>query len=195
LSLKNIGNLTLKSLDVQEHSVDTYNLTFETFYGIGSDHYLKEFKPDEEIELDFKINVLESAEVYVTNRGLNDGKYFWWGSSRIILHVSDEKARIDRLLVLSNPYTAIGRPFNDEATFKGLRENDGLKLEFWVETPSRTDEKQATIDIITLPVGGEVRYAVEFTLKETGLYTISAYLSDGWRRIGYKTETIYSQKP
>ena len=64
-----------------------------------------------------------------------------------------------------------------------------------METPSRTDEKQTTIDIITLPVGGEVRYAVEFTPKGTGLYTISAYLYDGWRRIGYKTETIYAQKP
>ena len=94
LSLKNIGNSTLKSLDVQEHSVDTYTLqTFETFYGIGSDHYLKEFKPDEEIELDFKINVLESAEVYVTIRGLNDEKYFLWESSLMNLHVSDEKAR------------------------------------------------------------------------------------------------------
>ena len=32
LSLKNIGRSTLQSLDVQEHSVDTYNLqTFGTF--------------------------------------------------------------------------------------------------------------------------------------------------------------------
>ena len=57
LSLKNIGSSTLQSLDVQEHSLDTYNLqTFGTFYGLGPDHYLKKFKPDEEIELDFKIN-------------------------------------------------------------------------------------------------------------------------------------------
>jgi len=48
---------------------------------------------------------------------------------------------------------------------------------------------------MALPVGEEVRYTVEFTPKETGLYTISAYLYDGWRRIGYKTETIYAQKP
>ena len=111
------------------------------------------------------------------------------------LHVRDEKARIDRLLVLSDPYTAIGNPLSAEAVVKGLKENGGLKLEFWVETPSRTDEKQATIDIMALPIGGEVRYTVEFTPKETGLYTISAYLYDGWRRIGYKTETIYAQKP
>jgi hypothetical protein len=196
LLLKNIGSSTLQSLEIQEHSVDTYNLqTFGTFYGLGSNHCLKEFKPDEEIKLDFKINALGSADVYVTIRGLNDEKYFWWESSRMNLHVSDEKARIDRLLVLSNPYAAIGNPLSAEAVVKGLKENGGLKLEFWVESPSRTDEKQATIDILALPVGKEVSYTVEFTPKETGLYTISAHLYDGWRRIGYKTETIYAQKP
>jgi hypothetical protein len=42
-------------------------------------------------------------------------------------------------------------------------------------------------------VGEEARYTVEFTPTETGHYTIYAYLSDGWRRIGYKTESIYAQ--
>jgi hypothetical protein len=97
--------------------------------------------------------------------------------------------------VLSNPYTAIGNPLSAEATVMGLKENGGFKLEFWVETPSQTDEKLATIDIKALPIGKEARYTAEFTPKETGLYTISVYLYDGWRRIGYRTETIFAQKP
>jgi len=96
--------------------------------------------------------------------------------------------------VLSNPYTRIGQTISAEATIKGLRESAGLKLEFWVEDPLGKNEEQATIDIKDLAVGEEARYTVEFTPKETGCYTIYAYLYDGWRRIGYKTEDIYARE-
>jgi nitrogen fixation protein FixH len=96
--------------------------------------------------------------------------------------------------VLSNPYTEIGKTISVEATIKGLQKSAGLKLEFWVEPPSGKSEEQAKIDIKDLPVGEEARYTVEFTPKETGHYTIYAYLYDGWQRIGYKTESIYARK-
>jgi hypothetical protein len=98
------------------------------------------------------------------------------------------------ILLLSNPYTTIGKTLSAEATIKGLRKNGGLKLEFWVETPSGKNEQQAKIDIKDLPVGEESRYTAEFTPKETGRYVVYAYLYDGWIRIGYKTEIIYAQK-
>ena len=63
-----------------------------------------------------------------------------------------------------------------------------------MEPPSGKSEEQATIDIKDLPVGEEARYSAEFTPKETGFYTIYAYLKDGWRTIGRKTECIYAQK-
>jgi len=97
--------------------------------------------------------------------------------------------------VLSNPYTSIGKTISAEATVKGLKKNGGLKLEFWVETPSGKNEQQAKIEIKDLPVGEEARYTTEFTPTETGFYTIYAYLFAGYMRIGYKTETIYAQKP
>ena len=75
-----------------------------------------------------------------------------------------------------------------------MQKSTGLKLEFWVETPIGKLEEQATIDIEDLPVGEEARYTAEFTPKETGYYTIYAYLYDGWKRISYKTETIYARK-
>jgi hypothetical protein len=62
-----------------------------------------------------------------------------------------------------------------------------------VESPSGKNEQQATIDIKDLPIGEEARYSAEFTPKETGFYTIYAYLYDEWMRIGYKTETIYAR--
>ena len=64
-----------------------------------------------------------------------------------------------------------------------------------METPSGKNEQQAKIDIKDLPVGEESRYTAEFTPKETGFYTIYAYLYDGYIRIDYKTEHIYAQKP
>jgi len=150
--------------------------------------------PNEERKVIFRVNALGSADVFATIKARKDGKDFWWESGWTNIRLSGEKAEIGRLLVLSNTYTAIGRTISAEATIKGLRESTGLKLEFWVETPSGKSEEQATIDIKALPVGEEARYTAEFTPTETGHYTIYAYLYDGWRRIGYKTESIYAQK-
>lgn len=195
LKLKNIGNETLTDLDVQLHSGDTYNLTVYGTWWTGGGQHITALAPSEQNEVVFRVNAIGSADTYATLKGRKDGKFFWWESSRTKLHISDEKAKIGRLLVLSNPYTSIGKTISAEATVKGLRKNGALKLEFWVETPSGKNEQQATIDIKDLPVGEEARYTAEFTTKETGYYTIYAYLYDGYMRIGYETETIYAQKP
>ena len=53
LKLKNIGNETLRLVDIQLHSLYTYNLTV---YGVGlfgGGHYLSELKAGEENELVF----------------------------------------------------------------------------------------------------------------------------------------------
>ena len=195
LKLENIGKETLAELDVQLHSVDTYNLTVYGSWWEGAGHHIKELGPKWKNEVVFRVNAIGSADVYATMKGKKDGKFFWWESSWTNLHVSDEPAKISHLLVLSNPYTSIGKTISAEATVKGLRENGGLQLEFWVETPTGKNEQQAKIDIKDLPVGEEARYTTEFTQKETGFYTIYAYLYAGYVRIGYKTETIYAQKP
>ena len=96
--------------------------------------------------------------------------------------------------MLSNPVTTIGKTISAEATIKGLQTSSGLRLEFWVEAPLGKSEKQASIDIKDLAVGEEARYTAEFTPKETGYYTIYAYLYRDWRRIGHKTNVIYVQK-
>jgi hypothetical protein len=194
LKLENIGHETLINLDVQLHSLDTFNLTVYGSGLFGAGYYLPHLGSNEENELVFRVNAVGSAMVYVTIKGRRTGdRYFTWESGWMNLTLSEEKAEIGRLLVLSNPYTAIGKTISAEATIKGLRESTGLRLEFWVEDPSGKSEEQATIDIKDLTVGEEARYTAEFTPNETGYYTIYAYLYDGWRRIGYKTETIYAR--
>jgi hypothetical protein len=194
LKLKNIGRETLKDLDLQLHSLDTYNLTVYGTWAFGAGHYLQDLEPDKEKEVVFRVNAIGSANVYATIKGRKDGKYFWWESGWTNIRLSEEKAEIGRLLVLSNPNTVIGKTISAEATIKGLQKSAGLKLEFWVETPIGKFEEQATIDIKDLPVGEEARYTAEFTPKETGFYTIYAYLYDEGARISFKTETIYARK-
>ena len=195
LKLKNISNDTLRGLDIQLHSLDTYYLmVYGTWLGSGSGQYLKELKPNEEVELFFRINALGSADVYATLIAREDKNNFWWESGWTHIYVSEEKAELERLLVLSHPYTQIGKTLSAEATVKGLRKGTGLKLEFWVESPSGKAEKQATTEIKELPAGEEARYSAEFTPKEIGGYIVYAYLYDGWIRIGHKTNYIYVQK-
>jgi len=193
LKLKNIGRQTLKRLDVELHSLDTFYL-FPLLFPYAFGHYVGELKPNEEREVGFQVNAYASAEVYATIKARKNGDYFSWESGWTHISVSEEKAEIGRLLVLSHPYTTIGKTLSVEATIKGLQKGTGLHLEFWVETPAGKLEEQATIDIKDLTFGEEARYTAEFTPTETGYYTIYAYLCDGWRRISHKTDSIYARK-
>jgi hypothetical protein len=193
LTLQNTGSKTLKRLDVELHSLDTFYL-FPFIFPSGIGHYIGELKPNEEREVDFQVNANGSANVYATIRARKDGDYFSWESGWTHISVTEEKAEIGRLVVLSHPYTIIGKTLSAEATIKGLRKGTGLNLEFWVETPSGNFEKQATIDIKELSVGEEARYSAEFTPKETGFYTVYAYLYDGYKRIGHNSYSIYAQE-
>jgi len=193
LKLKNIGKQTFERLDVELHSLDTSYL-FPLFFPFAFGHYIVELKPEEEKEVVFQINAQGSAEVYATIKAREDGRYFSWESGWTHISVSEQKAEIGRLLVLSNPYTPIGKTISLEATIKGLQETTGLTLQFWVETPAGRSEQQATMEIKDLPVADEARYTAEFTPNETGTYTIYAYLYDGWRQIGHKTGSIYARK-
>jgi hypothetical protein len=195
LTLKNIGDEALQYLDIQLHSLDTYNLTVYGMGLFGAGHYVPLLESNEEKELVFRVNAVGSANVYITIKASGTRRHFTWDSGWTNITVSEEKAEIRRFLVLANPYTPIGRTIRAEATLKGLRDNAGLTLEFWVENPAGQSEEQASIEIKDLPVGEEARYTVEFTPQETGVYTLYAYLYDGWKRIGYKTEDIYARKP
>ncbi|HLN46099.1 MAG TPA: hypothetical protein VK209_10370 [Candidatus Sulfotelmatobacter sp.] len=194
LKLKNIGNETFNKLDVQLHSMDTDSLSVMGSWLLGTGQYVEELRPNNEAKVVFRVNATGSVDAYAAVKGRKDGEYFWWESGLIHIYVSDEKAYLESLLVLSNPYTSIGKTISAEATVKGLRKNGGLKLEFWVETPSGKNEKQAAIEIKDLPVGEEARYTAEFTTKETGRYSVYAYLFDEWRRIDHKMDFIFATK-
>ena len=93
LKLKNIGNDTLTDLDVQLHSVDTYNLTVYGTWWSGGGQHITALAPSEQHEVVFRVNAIGSANVYVTLKGRMDGKYFWWESSWASLHLSTKKQK------------------------------------------------------------------------------------------------------
>jgi hypothetical protein len=187
--LKNVGSVTLRNLDVRLHSLDTLHIAF---YGTG--HYIDELKPNEQKEVVNRVNVYGSANVYASISATKNGEYIWWESGWTHIKLNEEKAELESLLVLSHPYTLMGRTLEVEARIKGLHRSKGLKLELWVETPSGNYEELANIETKELGVGEKARYSAEFTPKETGCYTLHAYLYDGWKRIGTKWDTHYTRK-
>lgn len=51
-----------------------------------------------------------------------------------------------------------------------------------------------TVEPKDLIVGEEVRYAVEITTRQVGMYTLYAYLYDGAKRIGHELEHVRVRK-
>lgn len=186
LKLKNIGRVVLTKLDVQLHSIDTYNLSIN-WEGV----YFSELYPDEQKEIVARVTVKGSTNIYLSIYGYKGDDRFYWDSGYIHITVKDEKAKFDRFFVLSSPYTSIGKALEIEATIKGLQKSEGLRVEFWTDTPSGRYEELATITTGKIDKGDETSFVASITPKETGLYTVYAYLYDEWRRIDLKTDTIY----
>ena len=75
LKLKNVGMSALNELDVQLHSMDTYNLTVFGTGLFGAGEYLPYLGLNMEKELVFRVNAIGSAEIYATVTGRKDGDY------------------------------------------------------------------------------------------------------------------------
>jgi uncharacterized membrane protein len=189
LKLKNISNKTIKNLDIQLNSNYTKNLQV-----FGTGKYIADLKPKEEEVVPFQVIASGSTSVDVNIKGRRDGDLFNWTSPWIQVKVMDQVAELEKVYVLSHPYTTLGKTLEVEATIKSLVKNDGIDLEFWADTPSMDFEELAEIKTKELAAGEEVRYSAEITPKETGEYTIYSYLYDDGREIDRKTNSIWVQK-
>jgi hypothetical protein len=109
----------------------------------------------------------------------------------VLVSVGQEAAELVSLFALSEPYPPVGERVRCEATLRGLAKSQGLRLEFWADTPAGDFETLGEIETKRLDAGEEAAYAAEFLPKDTGMYTIYAYLFDGIRRIGRRTEHVY----
>ena len=186
LRLKNIGTQDLTGLDINMNSLDAYSISV-----LGTGSYVSILKPDESRELPFQVSANRTGSLYVTLDGWKDGERFHWESPGMPVTVGAEVAELVSLFAMTEPYSFIGEKVRCEATIRGLAQSEGLKLEFWADTPGGDFEELAIVETKALDPGEEATYSAEISPSEDGLYTIYAYLYDGVRRIGREVEYVY----
>ena len=172
-------------LDVELNSLDAYSIQVQ---GTGSS--ISVLKPDEEEIIPFRVLVNASDWVYVSLNGWKGAEIFHWESPRIRVAVGEGVATLVSLFALAHPYPPLGERIRVEATLQGATESEDLRLEFWAETPGEEFVQLGTIEPKDLSADEEARYSVEITPQEEGMYTIYAYLYDGFKRIGHELERI-----
>ncbi|MGA2681702.1 MAG: hypothetical protein ABSF44_07890 [Candidatus Bathyarchaeia archaeon] len=189
LRLKNIGDETVHGLDVKLHSLDSFGISI-----FGTGEYIFMLMPGEEKFRAFQVLADATTELYVSVAGLKDRERFLVESPWVTVKVGKEVAELESVFALTEPYTSMGKVVKIEAKVKGLKDSKGLDLEFRAQTPSGESKELAKIETKELSAGQEVRYTAEMTPKESGFFTIHAYLYHNWRRIGHKSETIWVEK-
>ena len=178
LSLKNVGDESLHSLDIAMHSADSHQISFR-----NPSSYINRLQPEEEIFSELPGRRSCNDSFILQYPIFKEGGSFHWDSPWIRNKVLGEVAELEGILV-SNTYGVIGRELEAEATIKGLDNSNGLELQFWVDTPSGEHEEIAEIKTKKLSPGEEASYTAKITPKEVGYYTVYASLYDKGRRIG-----------
>jgi hypothetical protein len=186
LNIKNLGAEDLTGLDIRLNSLDIYSLSV-----LGTGSYVSVLEPEEERILPFQVSANSTGSVYISVDGWQDGESFHWESPGALITVGREVAELVSLFAMTEPYPPLRKTIRCEANVRGLAESEGLRLEFWADTPSGEFEELATVETKQLSAGEEARYSAGITPEEEGLYTLYAYLYDGVRRIGREVETVY----
>lgn len=189
LSLRNIGSQNLTALDVKLNSLDAYSI------GVGgTGSYVALLEPQEEKTRAFQISANITTQVYASVDGYRDGRPFHWESPALRIQVGRDVAELLSMFAITEPYPPAGERIRCEATLYGLQPNEGLNLEFWIDTPDGGIEELARMATQQMAAGEQATYSVEFTPEEEGTYTVHAYLYDGVRRIGHETDVVYVVK-
>ncbi len=186
MRIRNLSDNTLKNLDVNLNSRDSFFLE-----PLGTGKYIFELKPNEEELLPFQVQASATTDVYVSINGIENENAFYMESPDIPIRVSDQPADLRSMFVMTEPYPPLEETLKCEANIIGQDQSGELNLEFWADTPSGRFEQIGDIKTKQLTPGEETTYAAEITPKETGLYTVHAYLYDeNNRRIGHRTDSI-----
>ncbi len=188
MCLKNDGDEKLYNLDINMHSIHTFQISMH-----NPSHYIYLLAPGEEKYLNFQVDASGTTSLYVSIKYSKEGGQFHWDSPWIRQQVLGEVAEHEGILV-SNPYGTIERELDIEATVKGLGDSEGLRLTFWTDTPSDKYEELAEIKTKKMTRGEEASYTAKIHPKEEGYFTIDANLYDNGRMIGRDSDTIWVEK-
>lgn len=186
LNLRNVGKEKLRDLDIKLNSLDSYGLAV---YGTGEN--IDNLKTNKKETVSFKVFGKRSTKVYVTIDGWENGEVFSWESFYTRIRVGEEKAELIGIFALTEPYPPAGKTIRIEAVVRGLKESEGLNLEFWADSPRGEFKELDIFKTRKLKSGEESRYATELIPSEKGLYTIHGYLYEGNRQIGHKVDYVW----
>ncbi|MFP4345550.1 MAG: hypothetical protein ACLFU8_12720 [Anaerolineales bacterium] len=181
LHLKNVGEHDLKSMQVQLNSLDTYAIDV---HGTGS--FLQALRVGEEQSVPFQVTVQARGNVYATLDGWREDEPFHWESLSLPIMTGKEVAEIVSLTPLTEPYPTLGAEVTVEAVVRAVAPTQNLVLEFWADTPSRTQLSLAKEGTEVLGPGEEERHRTSWTPEEEGIYTLHAYLFDRNRRVDHR---------
>ncbi len=185
LRLKNVGDETLTQLDVRLNSLDAYSLNV---YGAGN--YVAELPPGEETVQHYQVAAEMTGDLYASIDGQQDDQPFHWESPSIQVTVGQQAAELLSVFALTQPHVLLGNPIKCEATVRGLTTSQQLVIEFWVQTPVGTFKSLDKQGLGKVAADEIVRRTVEFTPEHEGIYILHAYLYDGAKRIGHRTEYL-----
>jgi hypothetical protein len=185
LRLKNDGPEKLQNLDVMLHSRNSLHISFR-----DPSNYISVLNTGEERTLYFRVDANGTTDLYVSIKARKNGNYFYWDSPWIREEVIGEPAELESIFV-STPYGTIGKELEVDATIKGLKNSEGLTLEFWADTPSGKYEELAKIKTEKISRGEEASYSTKITPKEKGYYTVYANLYNNSHLIGRSSDIIW----
>jgi hypothetical protein len=184
--LRNVGSEELTELDVNLHSLDTYNLSVA-----GSGKLVPRLLPETEERLDFRVVATATNSLYITIDGFREGEPFHWESPDLWVRIGEETAELASIFAVTEPYLKQHQSVRCRVTVRGLAPSEGLRLEVAADTPSGEVEELAVVSTRPLEAGDVDQYEFDVTVEERGAYTLYAYLYEGERRIGRKVEHVY----
>ena len=186
LRLKNKGDDDLQYLDVKIHPIDSLHISFR-----NHNDYIFRLRPEEERHLDFQVEANGTSHLYISVHGRRNGDKFHWDSPLLREEVLGNPAEIEYISVTNGD---IGGEIEAEAIVKGMRDSEGLKLVFWIDTPSGKYEEIQEIKTRKLSKGEEASYEAKIKPKEEGFYTIYANLYDDHGPIDRDYDIIWVER-
>jgi hypothetical protein len=127
------------------HSTDSLHISFR-----NHNDYIFLLRPEEERYLDFQVEANGTSHLYVSIHGHRNGDNFHWDLSLLMEEVLGDPAEIESIFVSNGD---IGGKIEAEATVKGMRDSEGLKLAFWMDIPSGKYEELTEIKTRKLSKG------------------------------------------
>ena len=138
--------------------------------------------------MDFQVEANGTSHLYISVHGRRNGDNFHWDSPLLREEVLGDPAEIEYISVTNGD---IGGEIEAEAIVKGMRDSEGLKLVFWMDTPSGKYEEIQEIKTRKLSKGEEASYKGKIMPKEEGFYTVYANLYDDHGRIDRDYDIIW----